>query len=360
MPKYMIERQYLLPIYHHLAIEAATFAAACAAAMDETKHGWKGAQPDPENARAHTLTRAVEVPAEWADKTAAPAWYLYDAALPALPIPRAHREAPEAPLLDRRHLGTVLAALRYWQRSGEFAGDEIAEIATDGDTLTPLSNTEIDALCEALNTDPRPRPPAQTGDHGSIGRYLDCSTAYLPPAFRAALWNSECPVTAIGEDAYHRWVYVDEHHLDPEWLAENPIPEPVRKIFAHALAHDCHIICFDPDGPDLPSGFEVFGDEDELDPRPFPETSFGDPVAILTASGFAEQQLGGNLVGWARDRVLITFHDGDTPVPGDERDPHWIVGRRTSHGPNPDDDRPLGETLTLTEAIALAAKEATR
>src|SRR6185312_5934677 len=152
MPKYMIERQYLLPIYHHLAIEAATFAAACAAAMDETKHGWKGAQPDPENARAHTLTRAVEVPAEWADKTAAPAWYLYDAALPALPIPRAHREAPEAPLLDRRHLGTVLAALRYWQRSGEFAGDEIAEIATDGDTLTPLSNTEIDALCEALNT----------------------------------------------------------------------------------------------------------------------------------------------------------------------------------------------------------------
>lgn len=52
-----------------------------------------------------------------------------------------------------RSLATVLAALRYWQRTG--GPDNLRlperEIVTDGDTLEPLSVSEIDELCETLN-----------------------------------------------------------------------------------------------------------------------------------------------------------------------------------------------------------------
>lgn len=70
-------------------------------------------------------------------------------------------------MLNERELGTVLAALRYWQarveiRSGkwtqrtEFENDErmaaIDDIAGD----TPLTIEEIDALCDRLNYSPEP------------------------------------------------------------------------------------------------------------------------------------------------------------------------------------------------------------
>ncbi len=41
MPRYVIERQYLLPIYEHLLIEAPTFDAACHEALDEIFHPWE-------------------------------------------------------------------------------------------------------------------------------------------------------------------------------------------------------------------------------------------------------------------------------------------------------------------------------
>lgn len=57
--------------------------------------------------------------------------------------------------LSPRELATVLAALRYWQRS---SGQNVAsidhallDIATDGGTLSGLTDAEIDALCERLN-----------------------------------------------------------------------------------------------------------------------------------------------------------------------------------------------------------------
>ncbi len=55
---------------------------------------------------------------------------------------------------SRRELATILAALRYWQRCGEFAGPDILAIADDvpaGEEA--LLDREIDALCDALNTD---------------------------------------------------------------------------------------------------------------------------------------------------------------------------------------------------------------
>lgn len=61
--------------------------------------------------------------------------------------------------LDDRELATVLAALRGWQHS---LGTRYAcsapfteigqEIATDGNRFEPLAASEIDSLCERLNT----------------------------------------------------------------------------------------------------------------------------------------------------------------------------------------------------------------
>lgn len=59
------------------------------------------------------------------------------------------------PLLDNRTLGTVLAALRYWQREGMHAYRDETDIATDGGTIDPLSAAEIDVLCETINCDTR-------------------------------------------------------------------------------------------------------------------------------------------------------------------------------------------------------------
>lgn len=53
-------------------------------------------------------------------------------------------------LLDSRTLGTVLAALRFWQRLGNNHEDPEMDIAADGG-IEPLTAEEIDDLCEELN-----------------------------------------------------------------------------------------------------------------------------------------------------------------------------------------------------------------
>ena len=56
----------------------------------------------------------------------------------------------------RRELGTVLAALRYWQhmklvdREARVLGGEF-DIATDGGDIRHLSAEEVDGLCLRLN-----------------------------------------------------------------------------------------------------------------------------------------------------------------------------------------------------------------
>lgn len=50
-----------------------------------------------------------------------------------------------------RGLNTVLAALRLFQKSRGSVGEDIGAIATNGGYEEPLSNEEIDALCEELN-----------------------------------------------------------------------------------------------------------------------------------------------------------------------------------------------------------------
>jgi hypothetical protein len=63
MPRYVIERQYLLPVYEQLLIEAPNLDAACQEALDEIAHPWGGdAKEDIDNARPVTITEAVELP----------------------------------------------------------------------------------------------------------------------------------------------------------------------------------------------------------------------------------------------------------------------------------------------------------
>ena len=67
--------------------------------------------------------------------------------------------------VDRRELATILAALRYHQDEnlqggGEIADQVIADIATDGGTLKPLNDREIDKLSRRLKR------------HGGSGRPL--------------------------------------------------------------------------------------------------------------------------------------------------------------------------------------------
>ena len=63
---------------------------------------------------------------------------------------------PQAPAMNPRELATVLAALRYWQ--DQVGGGPVPSIVREhfGSYLLPLTNPEIDALCERLNTAPEP------------------------------------------------------------------------------------------------------------------------------------------------------------------------------------------------------------
>lgn len=53
-------------------------------------------------------------------------------------------------LRNAEELATVLAALRMWQRCPSHPAD-LNMIATNGDQLMPLTDAEIDELCERLN-----------------------------------------------------------------------------------------------------------------------------------------------------------------------------------------------------------------
>ena len=53
--------------------------------------------------------------------------------------------------LEGAELATVLAALRYWQREGLMSAGCEQDIASDGGRMEPLTEGQIDELCERLN-----------------------------------------------------------------------------------------------------------------------------------------------------------------------------------------------------------------
>jgi hypothetical protein len=99
MPRFIIERQYLVPVYEHILVEAPSLEAACLSALDDINHPWgDDAKVDYESARSTTIERAVEIPGYPGLDVdeCSPAHLLYDAGLDALPIPAEFADCEEA------------------------------------------------------------------------------------------------------------------------------------------------------------------------------------------------------------------------------------------------------------------------
>ena len=69
MPKYVIERQYLVPMYQHIVVEAENLEEACKKGISDDID-WDTQEMDSDSARATTITEAKVVPEGYeADKT---------------------------------------------------------------------------------------------------------------------------------------------------------------------------------------------------------------------------------------------------------------------------------------------------
>ena len=61
MPKYVIERQYLVPMYQHIVVEAENLGEACKKGITDDID-WDTQEMDSDGARATTITGAKSVP----------------------------------------------------------------------------------------------------------------------------------------------------------------------------------------------------------------------------------------------------------------------------------------------------------
>jgi hypothetical protein len=114
MPRYIIERQYLLPVYQHLALEAPDFDSACREALDDGEHDWEDAQEDYESSRPATIVCAVEIASEEEWVIATKSQYersglMYDGRHELIEIPREFtekdRQAELGEILERNDCG---------------------------------------------------------------------------------------------------------------------------------------------------------------------------------------------------------------------------------------------------------------
>ena len=114
MPRYIIERQYLLPVYRHLAVEAPDLESACREALDDGQHDWEDAQEDYESSRATTIVCAIEIASEEEWVIATKSQYerstlMYDGSHELIEIPRELTEkdrlADLAEILERSDCG---------------------------------------------------------------------------------------------------------------------------------------------------------------------------------------------------------------------------------------------------------------
>jgi len=104
MPRYVIERQFLVPMYEHIFVEAPSFEEACREALDDYAQPWgDDAKLDWESAQPTTIAQAVEIPehlmpeltsAEDADQYGL-SNVLYDSGLELPPIPEGITDSPE-------------------------------------------------------------------------------------------------------------------------------------------------------------------------------------------------------------------------------------------------------------------------
>ena len=114
MPRYIIERQYLLPVYQHLAVETPDLESACREALDDGQHDWEDAQEDYESSRRTTIVSAIEITSEEEWVIANESQYersglMYDGSHELIEIPRELTEkdrlADLAEILERSDCG---------------------------------------------------------------------------------------------------------------------------------------------------------------------------------------------------------------------------------------------------------------
>ena len=114
MPRYIVERQYLLPVYQHLAVEAPDLDSACREALDDGEHDWEDAQEDYEGSRPTAIVCAIEIASEdeWATATTSQyerSGLMYDGSHERIEIPREFTErdrlAELAEILERNDCG---------------------------------------------------------------------------------------------------------------------------------------------------------------------------------------------------------------------------------------------------------------
>jgi hypothetical protein len=114
MPRYIIERQYLLPVYQHLAVEAPDLDTACREALDDGEYDWEDAQKDYESSRPATIVCTVEIASEEEWVIATKSQYersglMYDGRHELIEIPREFteedRQAELAEILERNDCG---------------------------------------------------------------------------------------------------------------------------------------------------------------------------------------------------------------------------------------------------------------
>ena len=114
MPRYVIERQYLLSVYQHLAVEAPDLDTACREALDDGEHDWEDAQEDDESSRPTTIISAVEIASEEEWVIATKSQYersglMYDGRHQLIEIPAEFtdrdRQAEVAEILERNDCG---------------------------------------------------------------------------------------------------------------------------------------------------------------------------------------------------------------------------------------------------------------
>jgi hypothetical protein len=88
MPRYIIERQYLVPVYEHVLIEAQTLEDACRRATDDIEEPWgDDVRTDYESSGPTTIQLAVEVPEPIDLNVVSLSHLLYNAGLEVLSIP---------------------------------------------------------------------------------------------------------------------------------------------------------------------------------------------------------------------------------------------------------------------------------
>src|SRR5437588_10888510 len=105
MPRYVIERQFLVPMYEHIFVEAPSMKEACRRSVDDYAEPWGGAGAtiDYDNARPTTVAQAVEIPEDMLPELRSRddadnydlSLVLYDSGLDLLPIPDEFEETAE-------------------------------------------------------------------------------------------------------------------------------------------------------------------------------------------------------------------------------------------------------------------------